>query len=76
MKEREKDVKYLHKSCNTKKNPIHKMRNATSLYITWKKNRENEQKKIRLHKSIFIYFSFQLSTEELALIRLLNEKLW
>lgn len=63
-----RDVKYLHKSCNTKKS-IHKMRNATSciffllgffFFLSFHNrlvhNMRTEKEKIRLHKSIFIYF--------------------
>lgn len=49
-----RDVKYLHKSCNTKKS-IHKMRNATSCVFS-QSTVHKEREKIRLHKSIFIYF--------------------
>ena len=53
-----RDVKYLHKSCNKKKKFIHKMKNATSCISSQSTvyNIKKKRKKIRLHKSIFIYF--------------------
>lgn len=74
-----RDVKYLHKSCNTKKS-IHKMRNATSCifstinqYINGRRRKKSDYIKVFLFIFSFYYFLLLVSPC-LALLWLGEEK--